>query len=153
MGMGKEIIQLQTEKQIYNALIEFSMYMFTPLEVRGFTYTEYAKKLCQYAEVYLARECDKEIGIIAFYCNDFKNYIGFLSNIIVRDSSRRSGTGAFLLELFLKRCHECRMHTAMLEVHENNYVARSFYEKHGFKTIDKADGFSVYMEKELINVL
>lgn len=133
--------------------MDFSTYMFKPLEIRGVTYMEYAKKLRQYAEVYVAIESNKEVGIIAFYCNDFKDYKGFLSNIIVQDVSRRSGVGSFLLELFLRRCQECRMHTAMLEVHEDNYVARSFYEKYGFKVTKKVGDFSVYMEKELINTM
>lgn len=148
--MKYEIIQIKKEMEIYEVVKYFSEYMFVSLEARGINCADYAHKLYQYAEVYVVQVENVKAGMIAFYCNDFKNYKGYLTSIVIKSEYRKKGLGTVLLEVMLRRCKENMIQMIRAEVNAQNRSALSFYESFGFKVVGMGENNSIYIEKETL---
>lgn len=103
-----------------------------------------SEKFCLNAEFYVALDKDEVLGFIAFYCNNIKEKISFISMIIVNSISQGKGVGTLLLKKVINICNEKSFKTIRLEVDNNNKRAIGFYEKKGFKKIKGNENSSFY---------
>lgn len=89
------------------------------------------------------------VGFAAFYCNDSKSGIAFLSMIIVNSEYRKRGVGKNLLNMVLLKCIECKMNFIELEVDKSNYEAISFYKKNNFLCVAQSSNSYIYLKNLL----
>lgn len=89
------------------------------------------------------------VGFAAFYCNDSKSGIAFLSMIIVNSEYRKRGVGKNLLNMVLLKCIECKMNFIELEVDKSNYEAISFYKKNNFLCVAQSSNSYIYIKNLL----
>lgn len=79
---------------------------------------------------------------------------GQVMNIAVSHAYRRNGIAFGLMDALIKKAVEAKCENITLEVAEDNYSAISLYEKCGFATVGKRNGFyngknALIMEKKL----
>lgn len=86
------------------------------------------------------------VGFAAFYCNNSKSGIAFLSMIIVNSGYRKRGIGINLLNMVLLKCIECKMNFIELEVDKSNYEAISFYKKNNFLCVAQSSNSYIYIK-------
>lgn len=86
------------------------------------------------------------VAFASFYCNDVVSKIGYLSMIAVLPEYERHGYGSLLMHKIFDIMHTHGMLKLRLEVNKNNAGAIRFYEKLGFKPIEKESADSAYME-------
>ena len=92
-----EYKKLSTKEEIYERLIEFEI-CFPHLKEKVPSLLDFANKLNIHAEVYIAIETKKNIGISCFYANDLVNYTGYIALIGVIKEKRGLGFGKRLLD-------------------------------------------------------
>lgn len=142
-----EYKKLSTKEEIYERLIEFEI-CFPHLKEKVPSLLDFANKLNIHAEVYIAIETKKNIGISCFYANDLINYTGYIALIGVIKEKRGLGFGKRLLDFTEFIMRKKNMKYIKLEVDADNDNALHFYERNGFEKIAQLDnGF--YMVKEL----
>ncbi len=74
----------------------------------------------------------------------------WLEDLFVRESDRRSGMGAALVDLALERATERGAKRMELDTNESNAAALALYERHGFSSRSKGgDGRDLYMGRDL----
>ena len=66
---------------------------------------------------------------------------GYISNVAVKESSRRHGIGAMLVEEMLHRCEALRLMFATLEVRASNEPAIRLYERYHFVPVGRRKGY------------
>ena len=64
-----------------------------------------------------------------------------LTNIGIRQAFQGQHFGSHLLRSFLAKCREFGASSVILEVRESNKTARRFYERFGFTTAGRRNGF------------
>lgn len=136
--MMKKILEIELESfpsYPYDETIFITMYYYQP-------------------EFFLVAVCDGEV--VGYVCGFVSaEGCGHLASIAVSGRFRRRGIGSILLEKFEKRVAGLGLKCVKLEVSEDNYVARTFYERRGYSykgTIPRyyPDGKSaLIMEKNL----
>ena len=72
------------------------------------------------------------VGLIACYLNDYKNQIGFITNVSVMSSFNGRGIAKQLLAMLMQYAAENHFNTISLEVNKLNLPALSLYKKAGF---------------------
>lgn len=85
----------------------------------------------------------------AFLGEEIAGYVGFwlildeahITSVTVRDSFRGRGFGRQLMDYVLKEARGCGAKIATLEVRESNTVARSLYERYGFRVVGRRKGY------------
>ena len=101
-----------------------------------------AKKFCENAEFFIAKQDGKIAGFISFYCNDYFSKTAFISMIIVDEKCQGKGLGKVLMKHAIDYCRTQKMKCLKLEVACSNKNAISFYEKLGFvKSEQKNDSY------------
>lgn len=129
---------------IYNAFETLKTNFFTvPADYEGFV-----KKIHKYGVCIVAKS-DKTEGLIAFYANNYETKTAFITSVLVSSESRGKGIGSGLVEACENICRENGFEKITLEVHSDNSIAISLYEKFGYKPY-KTDGESIYMEKIIV---
>lgn len=92
---------------------------------------------------------DRNVGFIAFYANDSRDYIAYLSMIIVNREYQHNGYGRILLEDVIMECKKRGMCVLRLEVADTNTPAIALYEKKGFKHKSKKSSSTSIWELHL----
>ena len=124
--------RLEGRDQIYEVLKGFLPYMPRLLEKIN-DFEAYIDKLSLNAYVIIDQEDDK--GLIVFYANDFKDRIGFISLIVVKDEYRKTGVGKNLIQCATKLMKEKKMRVIRLCVNNDNDNAIGFYKHLGFEIV------------------
>ena len=93
---------------------------------------QYSQKLVENATRFEAFSNNKLVGLIACYLNDYKNQIGFISNVSVIGSFNGKGIAKQLLGMLMQYAAENNFNTISLEVNKLNLPALSLYKKVGF---------------------
>lgn len=75
---------------------------------------------------------DEECGVAAFYANDHRDHVAFLSLLAVKEKYRGLGFGSTLLDEVTTVSMRCGMRKLRLEVRKENKNAINFYLEHGF---------------------
>lgn len=139
---------IEDEKYIEKILIKFKHCLLS-LKSNNIDIKEQALKFSQKSVFLIILKNNKVLGFIAFYCNDFKNRISFLSMIAVLPEYSGNGYGHILMNEFIRISKEKGMSVLKLEVNKNNVNAISFYKKLGFKINDEMD--NSFIMEYLIN--
>ncbi|MEQ8909258.1 MAG: GNAT family N-acetyltransferase [Vicingaceae bacterium] len=130
--MKSEILQLLNDYQVDLNLKDTN------------TYFEKLQKLARIITFY-----DQRLkGFIAYYCNDEKKDLAFISMIIVDRNSIGQKIGRTLLNSALSNMSYSGFLKCRLEVLAHNINAIGFYEKQGFQKIE-IEGEVLVMEKLL----
>lgn len=146
-------INYKTEKitnpEIIKTYLERYNDYFNPPLTNICNLSEYAEKLGAYANNYVFKdEQNNIIGFIAFYNNDNKNKIGYLTLIVVDVLYSGKGCGNILLNEFENKCKENNIKSLKLEVNKLNKHAMDFYVRNGYVFAKEKEN-SYYMTKIL----
>ena len=133
---------------IYRVLTEISSAYNPPLITSIDNLFEYAVKLANNAEIYIAKD-ELLLGFIAFYSNDVINKIGYITQLGVMPKAQSIGIGSKLMNISYTICKEKGMKKIKLEVRKMNTRAIRFYQKEGFRFCGEASDRSIYMEKSI----
>ncbi len=131
-----EIIETPTPAQkaaIERFLSEMDNEFEQPLSTR-MPIADYLEKLLKYGHIIMAKYGQDYAGMVAFYCNDIQNQIGFLSILAVKPRYRGQGLGTTLFLTMLHAMRKAGMKCAQLGTSANNPSVR-LYERLGFETI------------------
>ncbi|WP_313449061.1 GNAT family N-acetyltransferase [Streptococcus parasuis] len=134
--------------EIYRALLDISSAYTPPLITSINNLSEYALKLVDNAEVFIAKD-ESILGFIAVYSNDMSNKTGYITQVGVKSIAQSTGIGKRLMNEAYSICKEKGMQKIKLEVRKSNIKAIKFYQKEGFKDCGDATEHSTYMEKTL----
>lgn len=105
-----------------------------------------AAKYQQHAEVCLALDADKAVGLLAMYVNDLVTRVSFVSVLSVSPTHHRCGIGKSLMVAGIDRARELGMRRMTLKLMPGNVAARRLYESLGF-TISATDGPKLVMAR------
>lgn len=94
--------------------------------------------------------CDEElIGYIAYYRNNTKTLVAFITIIAVKPPYRRKGIALMLLNEAINDCRAHGFHRLRLEVNNENFAAQTAYRKCGFTYERPAGESSSFYSMEL----
>ncbi|MDQ0227130.1 GNAT family N-acetyltransferase [Metabacillus niabensis] len=144
VNKNHEMKKLNNKNEIYHSLLELSNAHTPPFVERISNIDEYVEKLSNHAEVYVIIDL-QILGIIAFYANDIKNKVAYITHITVQSNVQNMGLGKILLQKCIDVSVENGMRELKLEVNKNNTKAIRFYEKNGFIHAGDASTESKYM--------
>jgi GNAT superfamily N-acetyltransferase len=105
---------------------------FSPRLSERVNLTVYANKLAEEAVNLFMVEGDRDIAHVAFYCNDQRSKVAYISSIGVLPEFYGSGIAKSLLVKVVDKCLSEEMKLLNLEVDVENLKAIKFYEKNGF---------------------
>ena len=142
-----EYIKLTCIESIYEAIFEFQE-NFPHLNEKVCSMKQFAQKLAEKAEVYIAREKNESVGITCFYANDNINYCGYITLIGIKTKYQKQGYGKELLSFTEKEMNKLKMKIIKLEVDKDNFNAQKFYIKNGFNKFEEKEK-SFYMIKSI----
>lgn len=95
----------------------------------------YCDKLITYAEVFIAKQKERDFGFIAVYANDQEQHRAFISSIGIKQEFRRNGMGTLLINRAVEVAREKGMIEIRLEVNRHNDAALELYHRYGFSKI------------------
>ena len=107
-----------------------------------------ANKFSKKAIFLVGKEEKKEVGYIAFYCNDIITRCAFISMIIIDNAYQGIGYGRRLLDAAIIISKNNNMKKIQLCVSKSNTKAQSFYCALGFRSVS-SDGDDLLVEKIL----
>lgn len=93
---------------------------------------EYAKKLLEKGEVFVAKEGEELKGICAGYINDYVSFYSFIQIYIVAKDSQGKHFGTKLMSAFLDCAQQRNMEKVFLTVDNKNKAAFDKYQHFGF---------------------
>ncbi|MBN1805924.1 MAG: GNAT family N-acetyltransferase [Sedimentisphaerales bacterium] len=93
---------------------------------------DYCEKLIEKSVMFVAREDEEVVGIIAFYCNDDIQHQAYLTYFFVKKDKRRKGIGKILLDKSMSYSKKCGMKSMKLATLAENQ-ATSIYRRNGFR--------------------
>lgn len=144
------IQKLDSEKDIYQSLIETESLLIPTLIERDIDIRAYSQKLSEWGNVWGIKGAKGEtLGLLASYSNDTDTKTAYLTILAITPSYRGLHLAEELLTLAEKNALECKMVKFKLEVRKNNDNAIGFYERFGYQIIGDATIDSFYMEKKL----
>lgn len=111
---------------------------------------EYAKKISEYACVYILRKEKITYGLVAIYMNDRINKTAYITLIGIAKKYRRMHLGSLLMNYCIEEARASGMKALKLEVDKKNSAAIAFYEKEGLKILGEGSDSSYYMKKVII---
>ncbi len=130
-----------------NDIVKLFDTSFVPeLHTRVKNLGDYARKLNEYGELYVAKKEGTIIGFISYYMNDQITQTAYISLLAVLPEYRKNGVGEKLLSKMEEHARCEGFKKIGLEVDKNNNVAICFYSKHGAKFIREKSGETNYME-------
>lgn len=122
-----------SQSEVLSLLERFDDSSDIPLH-KGLDFISYSKKLSQYAYFVIATENNQQIGFIAYYIND-ENQFAYIPQIVVHKTARHNGVGHSMFnELYCSLTRSIEY--IKLEVLKSNNVARNFYQREGFISIE-----------------
>lgn len=110
---------------------------------------EYAKKLYDNAEIFVAYENDTIVGIFAGYVNDYDTKMAYGSVLTVLDTYQGCGIATRLLDAFCDCAKSRNMEKIMFCVYLDNEPAMKLYTKKGFAVYKKEEENRAFLIKEL----
>lgn len=141
-----EIKRLVESSEVKNAL-EYFDDIFPNLKNRV-SIEEYSKKMACNAKVYVLMERNEYIGFLAYYDNDYKTNVAFISLIGIAKAYQNRHLGKELLAQCENHCKETGMKSVRLEVRKDKPLAIRFYKNNGYNVYLENDKY-FYMEKTI----
>lgn len=125
-------VESSDRTRIFNFLASVDEEFHPPLSCRV-NLEGYSEKLATHAINFFLCDNGRDIGHVAFYCNNSECNSAFISSIAVIPEFHGSGAASHLLQMVLHRCRERGIGVLRLEVDAENAKAICFYRKHGFR--------------------
>lgn len=142
------IMTLPSGRERKNIIQQFEHLFPYPLTKRP-DFSDTLRKINEHA-VFGVAYSEEILGYVAFYCNDQKQKIAFLSLIAVNKNCQHQHVGTKLLQMVEEISLQHGMRFLKLEVSEENSVAISFYQNSGFEMRGKCSENSFFMIKKLV---
>lgn len=151
MSKSQLIFEKATDEKTIHKILLAMDNTFTPTLTSSIeNLSNYAKSLASNAEVYYVKINEEIVGYVAFYANNLKERISFITQIAVKKEKQSMGIGKKLIEIAELKSRENDMATIELEVYLENLSAIKFYKKSGYQTIKSIkEGQSILMSKKL----
>lgn len=146
-GGGYYVSRIRGERVIDLVIESCDEAFETPIRRRK-GYPEILGKICRFGE-FLVAHTDRNLGYAAYYANDHKAGMAYLTLIAVSPGFQRRGIGGDLMGRFESVARERGLALCKLEVARTNGKALAFYEARGYHITEKAGLDSLYMEKRL----
>lgn len=102
---------------------------------------DFVDKILLYARIQTYIVDGQIAGFIAYYCNDPKQELAFLTMLCIAPIHAGKGIGRHLLNCSIADVKQRRFSYFELEVTEGNKPAIQLYVNAGFKIIDAAEGY------------
>lgn len=99
----------------------------------------YLEKIFQKAEILSHYESGECKGMVAYYCNDKKSKIAFITLVLVDQEARGTGLGKILTHTALSIMKRRSFKLCRLEVKKTNAVALKVYRDLGFYVACEGD--------------
>lgn len=110
---------------------------FTPPLSNNINISDYSEKIYTHASFIISKKSNDIIGFLAYYNNERTRQL-YIPLIAIEPSFQGHGLGGLMLEKLVDENND--FHSIALEVRKNNYLAKRFYEKHGFvETEDRGE--------------
>lgn len=142
------ILRIENYEDMLEVIKNFDNIFNPSLSKRITSLEVYTKKLEENAFIFIAKELEV-LGFIAFYANDTKSRIAYITLLAIQPFAQKKGIGKKLLNLCIKTSKINNMKAIKLEVHNDNINAINFYKKNGFEFYGEASQNSMYMIKNL----
>lgn len=101
--------------------------------LEGVDIEQYVDKLLEHSEILVRSRGNRCLGILAFYCNDFRSRRAFISLLLIAPDARSHGIEGEMLEQVMRITRLRRFHRIGIEVSPNDYSAQAYYNRFGFK--------------------
>lgn len=144
-----DIEQVNNLNELKEIIIEFDEQFIPSLKSRVNDIKKYSEKLYDNAITLKAIYRNEIVGFVSFYCNDKNNHIAYLTQIAVKPEARGKKIGLLLLNKVTEFSRNNGMKYIMLEVYNQNEIAKKLYSNAGFNYADDASDQSVHMQKKL----
>ena len=131
MGVMLKVHTSISEDELTDFVTNSSNDFKPPLHLRV-KIDDYCKKLIDKSMMYVAREDEKVVGVIAFYCNDDIQNQAYLTYFYVKKDKQKQGIGQILLNKSMSYSQMCGMKSMKLEVPDEEHVI-SLYRRNGFR--------------------
>ncbi|WP_262731121.1 GNAT family N-acetyltransferase [Alloalcanivorax marinus] len=132
--MTWRLVEDDDSKRVVDFLRLVDGYFYPPLHLRV-DIDDYAIKLAHHATNFFLVAENRDIAHSAFYCNNAKYRVAFLSSLSIHPEFRGSGAAGHILQETVKACHQRGMVRLRLEVDARNLRAVKFYLKQGFRFV------------------
>lgn len=113
---------------------------FVPALSSRVNITEWASKVWSLAEIVVAREKEKVVGVIFYYVNDKETFKGYITYLAISSFYRNRGIAVELLQRCIKFSRRSGM--KIIGVHTNNPKAQKLYKKVCFEEMN-----NIYIEE------
>jgi len=97
----------------------------------------YCDKLMQQAEFALSFKQNVCQGFVAYYCNDKKTRVAYITLIMVTPEWRNKGIGKALIHFVIERARTLEFRYLDLEVTKHNKAAIALYTRLGFAKVEE----------------
>ena len=141
--MNFRLVEDIDKKRIFMFLKSIDGEFYPPLHVRV-DLDDYSSKLASNAVNLFLVSDNTDVAHAAFYCNDLKSKVSFISSIGLIPEFQGSGAAGYLLQKVIEKCSEKKMNLLRLEVDSQNLKAVKFYKRQGFRFVSNN-----LMEKDL----
>jgi len=108
-------------------------------ELINYSIKDYVEKIQRNATIITFQEEKIICGFIAFYNNDYRNKIAYLTMLAVNPLSQGKGIGKMLLKYSIDRLKYLEFKKYNLEVLKTNDKAIQLYTKNGFKILQETE--------------
>ncbi|UFH59363.1 GNAT family N-acetyltransferase [Sulfurovum mangrovi] len=132
-----EHIKNKQKQRIYALLLKIKDYYIPSLSEQVSSLENYAEKLANNAQTFIAQDEGDDIGIVSMYCNDLETKVAFISTFGVKINYSGKNVAKELLNSALKHLNKIDFRIVNLEVNQYNERAIQFYKKNGFTVIEK----------------
>lgn len=144
----------------------YEIYLLPKGEMRNYILTKYLhlfedfgevsndtlRKINMYATFIIIKKAGEVLGFAAFYCNDTKTKISYLTLIGVDRQYQNKNIGSILLKYVANFSKCVGMKFLKLEVSTKNQKAIMFYQRHGFVYTENKTQDSFFMCRDLLEL-
>jgi len=141
------MVNCSTASDITAHLLRADSYFEPPLSSRVDIH-DYSKKLNDKAVRFEAWISADLVGLVAIYCNQFKDSKAFVSSVSVLPESQGQGIASHLMRQCINHLEIGGFYHLGLEVDKRNLSALSLYRRLGFTTL-QSSGTLLFMEKTI----
>ena len=146
--MNISIKELNSYESIKTLVRDFNSHYYTERDNIAIL-DELSYKYYKNAHITVAYYNDIPAGYIAYYRNDDKTKIAYISMLVIAREYRNNGVGHKLIDYVINDCLINNYRFIRLEVNKNNSNAIKFYSSIGFVKVDNASSDSIFMSKFL----
>lgn len=134
-------------QELTEAMVCLEKNITPSLSSQGIDIAKYAEKIFLNARIITLKNHGEIIGLSAFYANDDKEYVGYLTFIAIQEKFLKKGFGKKLLMKTECEAALLGMKKMRLEVFKRNHNAIEFYKRMGYVEIPIESENSLFMEK------